>query len=54
MNANELADLFNSVSPSEKYYDEMQEAAIALRHQQSLIDGADVVIKELQERRASK
>ena len=33
MNTLEISELFRSISPSEKYYDEMQEAATTLRQQ---------------------
>ena len=38
MNTLEISELFRSISPSEKYYDEMQEAATTLCQQQAEID----------------
>ena len=45
MNANELADVFSCVMPSEKYYDEMQDAAFMLRQQQEKLEFVESRLK---------
>lgn len=58
MNANELADWIRDTefydNPNPGLNDKMDEVEAMLRQQQTLVDGADVVIKELQERIGKK